>query len=122
MIEEGLVTELGALAATYPGHLPQGTARPAITYTRSSTARFQHHDGPSTLVTARMALVCHGDTHAAAMALARSVVASLDGYSGTLGDVTVFNTQIETEADLGWDADSEAWLVLVEAAVHYREE
>lgn len=122
MIEEGLVTLLAATAPTYPGYLPQGTARPAITYARSGTARFQHHDGPSTLVTARMALACHGDTHTAAMTLARSVVAALDGYSGTLGDVTVFNTEIETEADLGWDPDSEAWLVLVEAAVHYREE
>lgn len=121
MIEEGLVARLATLAPTYPGYLPEGVARPAISYARSSTGRFQHHDGPSDLVTGHMALVCHGDTHTAAMALARSVVASLDGFVGTLGSVTIFNAEIETEADLGWDADTGAWLVLVEAAIHYQE-
>ncbi len=119
MIEAGLVTLLASVAPAYPGHVPDDTALPAISYTRSSTSRFQHHDGGSGITGGTFAIVYHGDTHLAAMNGGRALVALLEDYAGTLGTTTVANTEILNDADLGDGGDG--WLYLVEARFHYYE-
>ncbi len=119
MIEAGLVTLLASVAPAYPGHVPDDTALPAISYTRTSTSRFQHHDGPAGIAAGTFSFVVHGDTHPAAMAAGSALVSLLDGYAGTPGGVTVANTEVLTDADLGDGGD--AWVYLVEARFHYYE-
>lgn len=119
MIEAGLVTLLASVAPAYPGHVPDDTDLPAISYTRTSTGRFQHHDGPAGIASGTFSIAVHGDTHLAAMTAGRSVAALLDGYSGTLGTTVVANTEVLTDADLGDGGDG--WLYLVEARFHYYE-
>lgn len=121
MIEEGLVAALTALAPVYPGHLPQGVARPALSYSRLTTERSSSHDGPTGHVAATMAIAAHGDTHAAAMVLGRQVARLLDGFTGTLGTVTIGYCEITNETDLDWADAADAWLYVVEATLYYEE-
>lgn len=122
MIEVGLAALLEPIAPTYPGYLPEGVARPAISYGLASASRSQTHDGSTGVVAARFGIAAHGDTHAAARALAAAIVSALLDYSGELDGVTVANTEVDDEQDLGWAEDSGAWVVLVEATCHYYEE
>lgn len=89
-IEEALVARLAAAATAassriFPLALQEGSALPALSYFRVSTVRDYTHGGASGLVRARIQVDCWAATYAAVKSLAAQVVASLSGFSGTMG-------------------------------------
>lgn len=108
MLEAGLYSHLAANAGVsalvstriYPLLLPQEPTLPALVYQRISTNPLGHsQDGPNHLARVRMQLRCHGATLLAAKQLADAVRAALDGYSGTMGTVTVLSCFRADEGD-----------------------
>jgi len=106
-LEEGLYDHLtndagvSALVGTriYPLVVPQDVALPAIAYQRISGPRDHAHDGPSGLGRARMQFTFVGTSYSQAKSVAEAVRASLDGFKGTMGTVTVGAVLLDNEHD-----------------------
>lgn len=83
----------------YPQVIPQDAEMPAMAYQRISGPRDHSHSGPSGLVVARMQLTCMAASYDGAKALGEAVRAAMDGYSGTMGTVTVDACLLDNEID-----------------------
>ena len=121
-IPEGLTAFLTPLATVFPTNVPEKWERPAITYRQISQTEPGDHDGPTGLMTSRYQLNAHGDTHAAALTLARSIRKLLNGFSGTLANgVSVKSIEVATVFDLGEGQTSGAWQIATDIMVRYVE-
>jgi hypothetical protein len=106
-LEQGLVAHLqsdagvSALVETriYPLVVPQDATLPALAYQRISGPRDHAHDGPTGLARARVQLTYVASTYAAAKELAEAARAALDGFSGTMGTVSVDSCSLDNEVD-----------------------
>lgn len=125
MIEKGLAlfitgdTGVAALIGDrlYPTKLPEGTARPAVTYARTATRRDYGVSGVLNPVRATVEVSCWGDSYADAKTLADAVRQATrtdgkgngktlgDGYRGPMGAADEFFVQ---KTDVGDDADGYA--------------
>lgn len=129
MIEPGLYARLVAQVATvssrvYPIRLPQSVTYPALVYRLVSAPRIQTHNGPMGKTFARYDIAAYGTTYATAKAAAEQVRIALDGFSGTMNDVTVANIRHDGERDLH-DPEAEngsgVYFVVGEFVVEYSE-
>lgn len=89
----------------YPQVAPLGSPFPYLLYQRISGTPEHDLSGPIALRTARVQITCDATTYNEAKALADTVAAALDGYTGTLtvnGEtVYVRNLLLVTDRD-GW--------------------
>lgn len=107
MIETGLYEFLRDAATVnaivsgrvYPVYLPQSPIYPAITFQRISGPRVRSLTGPSNLAHPRIQVDCWAATYNAAKELADAVRIAIDGYSGAMGDHTVYGAIVETDRD-----------------------
>lgn len=83
----------------YPQVIPQDAEMPAMAYQRISGPRDHAHTGPTGLVSARVQLTCMAASYDGAKALGEAVRAAMDGYSGTMGTVTVDACLLDNEID-----------------------
>jgi hypothetical protein len=92
---------LAALIGTrlYPLTVPQDITQPAIAYQRISTVRNLAHDGPLTVVTARIQYTCMANTYANLKAVTAALIAALNGYTGMMTPVRIDRTAVENEID-----------------------
>jgi hypothetical protein len=112
----GLVARLeadsgvGALAGDriFPNMIPQEATRPALAYQIISAPRFYTHSGATGEVVARVQITIEGNTYAECEALAEAVEASLSGFRGALGDVTVGAIFLDNEIDAYAETFAEA--------------
>lgn len=96
-IEQGIDSYLSGLAAVtnligdrlYPVNLPQNPTYPALTYTQISEISIVAHDGAGDLMMCRFQFDCFALSYAGVKALARALRRALDGFKGTMGEVTV---------------------------------
>ena len=127
-MEEGLYAHLAAdsgvaaLVSTriYPLVVPQDVDLPAIAYQRISGPRDHVHEGASGLVVARMQVTCHAWSYSGAKALAEAVRAATDGFSGTMGEVSVDAALLVNDRD-GWAQGFESPVVRLDFMVWYQE-
>lgn len=127
-LEEGWYAHLAAdsgvaaLVSTriYPLVMPQDVDLPAIAYQKISGPRDHVHEGPSGLVTARMQVTCLGSSYSAAKGLSEAVRVAVDGFSGTMGTVTVNAALLVNEVD-SWADGFEAPVVRLDFMVWYQE-
>lgn len=119
-----LITNSGvaALVATriYPLLVPQDATLPALAYQRISGPRDHSHSGPSGLVFARMQLTYVAASYDGAKSLGEAVRAALDGFSGTMGQVTVDACLMDNERD-DWAVAFEKPVVRHDYLIWYQE-
>lgn len=131
-IESALVSLLKAdstvasLVSTriYPVVVPQGATLPAIAQSKVSGPRVHAHDGVQQLATPTIQWECKGSTYASAKAVATAVRGAVDGYTGTIGGVTIQAIYVRNEIDgfsLGEAEASSINTVYVDAIVHHKE-
>lgn len=122
MLEETIVAFLADLAPVYPHYLPERATKPALTLRRISTTRTENHDGDSGLITVRMQLTTHTETHPEALELARLVSRRFIDANGPLGafDQTN-NVTVENELDLGHVPEAETWQYTLDIIVNAKE-
>lgn len=127
-IEAGIYAHLignagvAALVATriYPLLVPQDAELPAMAYQRISGPRDHAHDGPSGLAMARMQLTFVAASYDGAKTLSEAVRAAMDGFSGTMGEVTVDACLLENESDQ-WATVLESPVVRHDYMIWYQE-
>ncbi len=108
MMEEALIAKLLATSGissivstrVYPGSLPQGGPRPAITVNRISGAPLYADDGEVGLEDARVQVDCWADTYTGAKLLARAVRDCLSAFAGSVSGVNFRNIMVDAERDL----------------------
>jgi hypothetical protein len=129
MLEVGLYAHLtgdagvSALVAgrVYPLLLPQSPTLPALVYQRISTNPLgATHDGANHMTRVRMQIRCHGATLLAAKQVADAVRGALDGFAGTMGDVTVQSCLRADESDDD-EPDVEAYSVRADYMIVFDE-
>lgn len=128
-IEAGLNTHLladsnvtGLVGARiYPLKAPQDADLPAIAYQKISGPRDETQSGPSGLVEARMQITCLGSTYSEAKSVAEVVRGSIDGFSGTMGSVSVGACHLDNEID-GWAATFEKPTVRHDYLIWYQDD
>lgn len=96
----------------YPQHLPRNSSYPCLTHQLVSRTYGHHLSGVTGLSTARVQVDCWGEKLSDVETLAEAVRVALDGYFGTIGDVTVAFVQLDNEQDLSEapQDESEQWL------------
>lgn len=99
---DGTLTALVSTRVT-PVLVPQGSAMPAVTYAQVSGIRIHATSGPAGLVNSRWQFNCWGVSHASVRAVSDAVRQAIDGYSGTIGGVTI--QAIQTEMEVNIDAN-----------------
>lgn len=127
MIEQALLTALAAdapltaLVGTriYPVTAPQGTAAAYVTYEKVTGNPYHDHGGSGNLRWARISYMCHAPTYSQAKAVADAIRDVLDGYRGTLDDVSIGSILSEEDADIGLDDVTRMQLVAVDFMVQY---
>lgn len=128
LIEEGLYTYLTSQAAItdlagtriYPLKLPQGVSYPAIRYQDISEVGLMAHDGPLDLFKSRFQFDCYARTYIAAKQLAQVLRATINGYAGAMGTVTVEHVFfIDWEDD--HDDSANVWRVRCDYFIQYKE-
>jgi len=132
-IEVGLRTFLGSQpditalvgsqmqAKIFPLRMPHDTATPAITYKKISGSRDVSHCGDSSFARPRFQFSCWSDDYLEAKQLAKRLVEALSGYTGQMGDVTVYAVFIDLELD-AFDDNTNLYQVLVDATIEHRED
>ena len=129
MIEQDLRTYLlaqpaiAALIGTrcYPARLPQGAARPALTYQRIARTTSITHDGAADLGRARIQIDCWTDSYEAMVGLAKAIRAALSGYRGPMGSNGATAARIVNELDLP-EPEPALWRRMIDVAVWHRED
>lgn len=106
-----LLADAAVLAAVedriYPSILPQNERRQSVTYQEISGQGDHHMQGASGLAQSRVQFNAWADNPDDAYDLALKVKAALDGYSGTVGGVTIKGVFYDSVRDL---VDDEAKL------------
>lgn len=128
-LEEGLYAYLvadagvAALIGTrlYPLLVPQDAALPAMAYQRISGPRDHTHDGASGLAMARIQFTAVGSSYSEAKSVMAALRAALDGFSGTMGEVTVGAALLQNERD-EWAESFDLPVVRQDYMVWYQEE
>jgi len=126
--EEGLYWHLshdaGVIALVgsriYPQVIPQDVALPAMAYQRISGPRDHTHSGPSGLARARVQITCSASSYSQAKGVAAAVRESVDGFKGTMLDVTVGAAFVEDEID-GYGTSQETFTVRLDVNAWYQE-
>lgn len=122
ILDDGLPAHLADLARTFPDHVPPGLGlERSVTYKEISTVEGANHDGPSGLLTVRYQLTAHGETHAAALELAKALRARFRQPVGALGSVTVKHNRVENAYDLGFSEDAKAWQYAIDVVFTAKE-
>jgi len=83
----------------YPMVVPQDAELPAAAYQRISGPREHSHDGATGLARARMQFTVLGSTYENGKDIAEALRGSMDGFSGTMGTVTVDAVLLENDVD-----------------------
>lgn len=97
----------------YPMLLPQNYTAPAMTYQRVSGQRLQNLSGPSGRAMPRIQFDIYANTYTSARAVGEKLRAALDGYSGTMGTVSVGQCTIETDFD-GYAQDTDIYRITMD--------
>lgn len=84
----------------YPSTLPQDPIYPLILYIRISGYRDNALTGPSGLANPRFQIEAWATTYSAAKALANAIRGALNGYRGTVGQVSIGSFLIQSERDI----------------------
>lgn len=84
----------------FPGIVPQGETRPSVTYVEVSGQGDHHMEGPSGLASARVQFNAWADNPDDAYSLGLKLKAAIDGYKGTIEDVTVQGVFADIARDL----------------------
>jgi hypothetical protein len=84
----------------HPIARPQGGALPAIVYQRLTTEREHSTDGATLLASTTLQVSAWADRYTEAFVLADYVRQALDGYSATVGTVTIQVIHVEDEGDI----------------------
>lgn len=122
MIEQGIHDVLSDIADVFPVNMPEGYARPCLTYRRISSVRRMSHDGPVGLVSSRYQITTHADDYLEAVRLADRVRVRLDGRTDLPTVVYVSLIEIVNELDLGFSTEAESWQIATDAIIHHGEE
>lgn len=94
----GLGTAAGA--RVHPEILPQDVDYPAVAVTKVSEFRENELDGPSAIVEARYQVDTWSTSKDDVVAVSAAISASLDGFFGVMGAVTVLGVERENESSL----------------------
>lgn len=127
-IELAFVTYLSAYAGLqalvgsriYPQQLPEGVQLPAISYQRVSGPRIRSHSGPSELAHPRYQFNVWGDRYSDAKTVADQLRFALDGFRGTMGEVSVQAAFVEDDRD-DFDTVTQQHRVIVDAILWHQE-
>ncbi len=85
---------------SYPIAIPQGTALPAISFSRISTERGLHHGGPTNVSKALFQFSAWALTALEAKNIAAEIRKAFHGYSGTPASQKIFISLVVDERDL----------------------
>jgi hypothetical protein len=126
-LESGLVAHLmadGDVAdligsRLYPLRVPQDVVLPAVVYQVITDIEEHTHDGPSGLVQARMQMTYHGSTYSEAKSVKDAILASIDGFSGTMGSTAVASVESQAASD-SWSTAHEVPVVRQDFMVWYQ--
>jgi hypothetical protein len=107
-MEEALVSLLASVAGgrRYWGRKPQKRSdggpveRPYVVLQRVTGLRDYHLQGPSGYVASRVQIDCYGDTYTSAKQTARSVIALVSGFHGTIAGTRIQGIFVDSERDL----------------------
>jgi hypothetical protein len=83
----------------YPTLAPMGSAMPHITYQRIAVSREPALNGPTGSPVITVQITIFGTSYIDLKQIARAVRLSVDGYTGTYGNVTIQRTNLTSEAD-----------------------
>jgi hypothetical protein len=124
LLIEGLFSYLStantaAGSRIYPKRLPQTPTLPAITYFEVSDPPEHTHSGPSKLRHPRYQLGCWAADYIGSKSLAEEVKTKIEGYSGSMGGVTVNVSLIEDGGD-NEDPDTGRWWVNLDVIIWHQ--
>jgi hypothetical protein len=85
---------------SYPIAIPQGTALPAVSFSRISTERGLHHGGPTNVSKALFQLSAWALTALEAKSIAHELKKAFHGYTGTAASQKIFIALAVDERDL----------------------
>lgn len=98
-----LVANAGILAIVsnrvHPLKLPQEPTLPALTFQEISKPREYSHSGDSSLANPSYQITAWATTKRGAAVLGKAVRNALSGYSGAMGDTTVYSSFVQNEID-----------------------
>jgi hypothetical protein len=114
--------DIAALVAKriYPDYFPQSEQLPAIAYTLEDESSQQTLQGPSGMREAVYQINVWADTRREVMAVAREVLAALNGYRGSFKDIPVSGTFLDNMSRER-DSDTGAFCVSMRFTIHYQE-
>jgi hypothetical protein len=129
MIEESIQARLQGfpgLAAligdkVFPGHVPEGKALPAVTFTKTSGQRGQIGDGPTGDAFPDFQISCWAKTYSVAKAVANQVRLALDGFEGDMNGTAVYDCELFNEIDM-YDPDTKSEGVALFFTIRHQEE
>lgn len=93
----GVAMEVGF--RVYPMVAPQGAALPLVVYQRTATERPQSLAGNVGNPVVTLQVTTYGTSYTATKHIARMVRLAVDGYTGTVSNVTIQRTTLTGEAD-----------------------
>ena len=104
----------------FPDFFPQDEQLPAIAYTLEDDCSQQTQQGPSGMRQAIYQINIWAETRREAMAVAREVRYSLDGYKGAFKDIPITGTFLDS-LSRERDSDTGAYCVSMRFTINYQE-
>jgi hypothetical protein len=104
----------------YPDYFPQSEQLPAIAYTLEAESSTQTQQGPSGMREAVYQINIWADTRREVMAVAREVLAALNGYRGSFKDIPISGAFLDSMSRER-DSDTGAFCVSMRFTIHYQE-
>jgi hypothetical protein len=89
----------GSMARIYSMDRQQNITADSIVYERTGTQHAHMLSGAAGFATAFLSFDCIATTYARAKALAEALRGELQGYSGTMGDATIYSVILQDESD-----------------------
>jgi hypothetical protein len=121
-----ILTGAGAVTAlvstrVYPVMAAQSGSGDYIRYAKVDGQPYHTMEGAGGLRWGRFSFLCHGSTWSAAKAIAAVVLSTLDGYTGTVTNVSIKSCLSEEEVDLEYDDQARLYGRAVDFMIQWTE-